>query len=215
MPDAFIHYSTSNVSVFTPTPQCDGYFRTRTQGFLYVTPFRSKVGSSTVLSRPKSALLFVDDAARCFKRHPRWDLYFFKRLLGQWVSRKRYHDWGWKFADVTLDGDVLVITKIYPIAMTAGSRLDREGVDSAQTRLARMKRNCWLALVWYIVPFICLFALALMIHPLNEFLMNNTGLIVKVAAWVIIAAVPVGMLLKFLTRNAALEKTLAKWLPRP
>ncbi len=215
MPDAFIHYSTSNACVFMPTPQCDGYFRTQTQGFLYVTPVGSRVGSSTVLSRPKSALLFVDDAALCFERHPGLDPCCYKRLFGQWVSQPRYHDWGWKFADVTVVGDVLVIKKIYPIAMTAGSRLDREGVDSAQTRLARMKRNFWLALAWYIVPLICLLALALMIQPLNEFLFSYKDLMLKISACVIISAVPVGMLLKFLTRNAALEKTLAKLLPRP
>lgn len=213
MPDAFLHYSTSDISVFTPSQHCDGYFRTRTQGFLYVTRARSRMGSSTALSRPKSALLFTNQAARCFVKHPLLDPCFFKRAFGQWVSKPRYYDWGWKFADVTVDNDVLIISKIYPIAMTAGSPLDREGVDSAQTRLARINRNHWLAWAWYLLPLIGLAIALFFCEPLTEFLLHNAKLIFVSAVCVIIAAAPVGMLLKWLLRNAALENTLQKWLP--
>lgn len=171
------------------------------------------MGSSTVLSRPKSALLFIDQAALCFVKHPLRDPCFFKRAFGQWVSEPRYHDWGWKFEDVTVDNEVLVISKIYPIAMVAGSKLDREGVDSAQTRLARIRRNYRLAWAWYLLPVICLFTIAMFSEPLTEFLLYNARLIFVSAVCVIIATVPAGMLLKWLLRNAALEKTLAKWLP--
>lgn len=211
MPDAFLHYSTSEIDVFLPTAQRDGYFCTKTQGFLYVTRASSKISSSTVLSRPKSALLFVGEAADWFVEHPAIDPCFFKRVFGQCVSEPRYFDWGWSVADCITDNEVLVISKIYPIPMKAGSRVDQIGLDSAQIRRYRMRRNYWLAWAAYLIPGMVMLT-TLLWEPLGEFLLRYKMTLLMSAIGAMVAAVPVSIWLKRRYPNAALEATLSRLL---
>lgn len=90
--DVFIHFSKSPVSDFS-----SGHFQVSTEGRIYC--MRTSGGwldNPTINSSCKSAIVFRGEAAKKFKRH-RWaSIWWFKPLLGQFVSSQvgdiKWHD---------------------------------------------------------------------------------------------------------------------------
>ncbi len=89
----------------------DPRFKVKTQGHAYALDDLDNKSGATSRFEAKSLIVFTEQAAEVFQRHPAVTLMGWKRFFGQYWTRKFLHDIRWNASDAFRCGDVLVIRK--------------------------------------------------------------------------------------------------------
>jgi len=120
MPETLYHWSRKSLDVF---PEEDPRFEVRTQGHVYALDSIKNTSGATSRFEAKSLLVFTEEAAALFKKHPLPTMMGWKRLFGQYWTKEFLYDLHWKASDAFRCGEVLVIRKAKLVRVTGWKRI--------------------------------------------------------------------------------------------
>ncbi|OHV83669.1 hypothetical protein [Rhizobium sp. LCM 4573] len=120
MPKTLYHWSRKSLDVFSHN---DPRFEVRTQGHAYALDDIDNKSGATSRFEAKSLIVFTEQAAELFEKHPLPTMMGWKRLFGQYWTKKFLHDLRWNASDAFRCGEVLVIRKGELVPVTLKERI--------------------------------------------------------------------------------------------
>lgn len=119
-PKALFHWSRKSLDVFSNSLQ---KFEVRTQGHVYALDSLDNKSGATSRFEAMSLIVFTEQAADLFVKHPFITIMFWKRLYKQFWSNSFLKDVSWKPSDAFRCGEVLVIRKAEFVSITVWRRI--------------------------------------------------------------------------------------------